>query len=142
MNISIIGTGYVGLVTSTCFAELGVNVTCVDTDSQKINRLVYGSIPLYEPGLENMLTHNVNDQRLHFSADFNRAFDDADYVFCAIDTTPDEDGSTNLAPVWDIARVFGQRVKRHCTFVLKSTVPVGTAQKVKEIITHEIADRW
>ncbi len=141
MNISIIGTGYVGLVTSTCFAELGVNVTCVDTDSQKINRLVYGSIPLYEPGLENMLTHNVNDQRLHFSADFNRAFDDADYVFCAIDTTPDEDGSTNLAPVWDIARVFGQRVKRHCTFVLKSTVPVGTAQKVKEIITHEIADR-
>ena len=88
-----------------------------------------------------MVTHNVNDQRLHFTADFNRAFEDVDYVFCAIDTSPDEDGSTLLKPVLDIARIFGQRIERHCTFVLKSTVPVGTAQQVKEIIEHEIADR-
>ena len=109
MNISIVGTGYVGLVTATCFAELGVNVTCVDTDSQKINRLVYGAIPIYEPGLENMVTTNVNDRRLHFASDFSKGFEDVDFVFCAVDTAPDEDGSTNLKPIYDIAKIFGQR---------------------------------
>ena len=141
MKISIIGTGYVGLVTGTCFAELGVDVTCVDTDSQKINRLVYGSIPIYEPGLENMVTGNVNEGRLRFASDFNRAFADVDYVFCTIDTTPDADGSTNLDPVYRIAKVFGQRVERACTFVLKSTVPVGTASEVRRIVDEEIARR-
>lgn len=141
MNISIVGTGYVGLVTATCFAELGVNVTCVDTDSQKINRLVYGAIPIYEPGLENMVTANVNDRRLHFASDFNKGFEDMDYVFCAVDTNPDDDGSTNLKPIFDIAKIFGQRITRYCVFVIKSTVPVGTAQRVRDIVAHEIADR-
>ncbi|MBR1550898.1 MAG: UDP-glucose/GDP-mannose dehydrogenase family protein [Muribaculaceae bacterium] len=141
MNISIVGTGYVGLVTGTCFAELGVNVTCVDTDNQKINRLIYGAIPIYEPGLENMVTRNVNDGRLRFVSDFNKGFDNMDYVFCAIDTMLDADGSTDLTPVLNIARLFGQRIDRYSVFVLKSTVPVGTAQKVKEVIACEIAER-
>jgi UDPglucose 6-dehydrogenase len=141
MNISIVGTGYVGLVTATCFAELGVNVTCVDTDSQKINRLVYGAIPIYEPGLENMVTTNVNDRRLHFASDFSKGFEDVDFVFCAVDTAPDEDGSTNLKPIYDIAKIFGQRINSYCVFVIKSTVPVGTAHKVHEIIAQEIKER-
>ena len=91
MNISIVGTGYVGLVTGTCFAELGVNVTCVDPDSQKINRLVYGDMPIYEPGLEALMTHNVDDGRLHFSANYESAFENADVVFCTIDSTLDHD---------------------------------------------------
>ena len=141
MNISIVGTGYVGLVTGTCFAELGVNVTCVDTDNQKINRLIYGAIPIYEPGLENMVTRNVNDGRLRFVSDFNKGFDNMDYVFCAIDTMLNDDGSTDLTPVLNIARLFGQRIDRYSVFVLKSTVPVGTAQEVKEVIAREIAER-
>ncbi|HAP50210.1 MAG TPA: UDP-glucose 6-dehydrogenase [Porphyromonadaceae bacterium] len=141
MNISIVGTGYVGLVTGTCFAELGVNVTCVDTDNQKINRLIYGAIPIYEPGLENMVTRNVNDGRLRFVSDFNKGFDNMDYVFCAIDTMLNADGSTDLTPVLNIARLFGQRIDRYSVFVLKSTVPVGTAQEVKEVIAREIAER-
>ena len=126
MKISIVGTGYVGLVTAACFSELGIDVTCVDTDLQKINRLVYGSIPIYEPELENMMTHNVNDKRLHFSTDFNKGFENVDYVFCTVDPTPDADGATDLEPVLRIARIFGQRIDRYCTFVIKTTVPVGT----------------
>ena len=94
MNVSIVGTGYVGLVSGTCFADLGVNVTCVDRDSQKINRLVYGAIPIYEPGLDNMINRNVNDKRLTFLSDYKQGFINQDFVFCAIDTTADEDGST------------------------------------------------
>ncbi|MBO7609891.1 MAG: UDP-glucose/GDP-mannose dehydrogenase family protein [Muribaculaceae bacterium] len=141
MNISIVGTGYVGLVTAACFAELGIDVTCVDTDLQKINRLVYGAIPIYEPELENLMTHNVNDKRLHFSTDFNKGFENVDYVFCTVDAVPDADGATDLEPVFSIARVFGQRIDRYCTFVLKTTVPVGTARKVNEIIQHELDER-
>ena len=96
MNVSIVGTGYVGLVSGTCFADLGVNVTCVDSDSQKINRLVYGAIPIYEPGLDNMIARNVNDKRLTFSSDYKKGFIDQDYVFCAIDTTADGDPSWTL----------------------------------------------
>ena len=141
MNISIVGTGYVGLVTGTCFAEMGVNVTCVDTDVLKINRLVYGAMPIYEPNLENMVKRNVNEGRLHFATDFTLGFINVDYVFCTIDTSPGEDGSTDLQPVMDIARTFGQRVEADCTFVLKSTVPVGTAEQVKALIDDEIAKR-
>ena len=141
MNISIVGTGYMGLVTGTCFADLGANVICVDTDRQKVNRLIFGSIPIYEPGLEKAITTNVNEGRLRFLSDFAKGFADVDYVFCAIDTTPDKDGSTDLAPIYDIARVFGQTINQPCTFVLKSTVPVGTAQQVIAIIEQEMADR-
>ena len=130
-----------GLVTGTCFADLGANVICVDTDRQKVNRLIFGSIPIYEPGLEKAITTNVNEGRLRFVSDFAKGFTDVEYVFCAIDTTPDKDGSTDLAPIYDIARVFGQTINQPCTFVLKSTVPVGTAQRVIEIIQQEVADR-
>ena len=123
MNISIVGTGYVGLLSGTCFADLGVNVTCVDRDSQKINRLVYGAIPIYEPGLDNMINRNVTDKRLTFSSDYKQGFIDQDFVFCAIDTTPSEDGSTDLTPILEIAKDFGQNITRYCVFVVKSTVP-------------------
>jgi len=141
MNITIVGTGYVGLVTATCFAELGVHVTCVDTDAQRINRLVYGALPIYEPGLENMITTNVNERRLHFAADFSKGFEEADYVICALDTMPDKDGGTDLRPVFNVAKIFGQRIDRYTVFVIKSTVPVGTALRVIDIIKQEIADR-
>jgi UDPglucose 6-dehydrogenase len=141
MKISIVGTGYVALVTSTCFSELGVNVTCVDPDSQKINRLVYGALPIYEPGLEAMMSHNVNDGRLEFSADYEKCFDDVDVVFCAVDPTLNTDGSTDLSPVHKIARDFAHGIKRYAVFVLKTTVPAGTAQQVKEIIAVEMAKR-
>ena len=124
MNVSIVGTGYVGLVSGTCFADLGVNVTCVDRDSQKINRLVYGAIPIYEPGLDNMINRNVNDKRLTFLSDYKQGFINQDFVFCAIDTTPDEDGSTDLTPILDFAKDFGQYITRYTVFVIKSTVPV------------------
>ena len=141
MNVSIVGTGYVGLVSGTCFADLGVNVTCVDSDSQKINRLVYGAIPIYEPGLDNMIARNVNDKRLTFSSDYKKGFIDQDYVFCAIDTTADEDGSTDLGPILDIAKTFGENITRYSMFVIKSTVPVGTAQHVTKIIRETLEAR-
>jgi len=141
MNISIVGTGYVGLVSGICFADLGVNVTCVDRDSQKINRLVYGAIPIYEPGLESMMTRNVDDKRLSFSIDFEKGFQDQDYVFCAIDSPANQDGSTDLAPVYDIARAFADHITHYAVFVIKSTVPVGTAHKVAKIISERLRER-
>jgi len=141
MNISIIGTGYVGLVSGTCFAELGINVTCVDSDSQKVNRLVYGAIPIYEPQLESMVTRNVNDKRLLFTIDYDKGFVDQDYVFCTLDTQPDAEGATDLEPIFEVARHFGQLITRYSVFVLKSTVPVGTASQVRDIIAEEIAKR-
>ena len=141
MNISIVGTGYMGLVTATCFADLGANVVCVDFDRHKVSRLSFGSIPIYEPGLEKAITTNVNEGRMRFASDFSKGFIDVDYVFCAIDTMPNEDGSTDLEPVFNIARVFGQTINQDCTFVLKSTVPVGTAMKAINIIRQEMADR-
>ena len=141
MNVSIVGTGYVGLVSGTCFADLGVNVTCVDCDSQKINRLVYGAIPIYEPGLDNMITRNVTDKRLTFSSDYKQGFIDKDFVFCAVDTTPDENGLTNLDPILDIAKDFGNNINHYSVFVIKSTVPVGTAQHVTKIIRETLDAR-
>ncbi len=141
MNISIVGTGYVGLVTGTCFAELGVNVVCVDREGSKINRLVYGDLPIYEPGLEAMVEHNVRDQRLVFSNDFERAFTDTDVVFCAIDPKLSRDGSTDLEPVLDVARTFGRLINRYCVFVLKTTAPVGTAKRLQYEIQQEIEKR-
>jgi len=141
MNVSIVGTGYVGLVSGTCFADLGVNVTCVDRDSQKINRLVYGAIPIYEPGLDNMINRNVTDKRLVFSSDYKQGFIDQDFVFCAIDTTADADGSTDVGPILDIARDFGENITRYSVFVIKSTVPVGTAQYVTKVINDTLEAR-
>lgn len=141
MNISIVGTGYVGLVNATCFAELGVNVTCVDRNSQKINRLIYGAIPIYEPGLESLVTRNMNDKRLNFSNDFSKGFIGQDYVFCAVDSAADDDGATDISPILDIARAFGTFITGYSVFVLKSTVPVGTAQRVKEEIAVTLAGR-
>ena len=141
MNITIVGTGYVGLVTGTCFSELGVNVTCVDPEEQKVNRLIYGDLPFYEPGLEHMVTRNVNEGRLKFTLDYDQAFENADVVFCAIDSTLDKDGSTNLKPVLDVAATFGEHIQGYSVFVLKTTVPVGTSQQVKQLIADKIAAR-
>ncbi len=141
MKVSIVGTGYVGLVSAACFSELGATVTCVDTDAQQINRLVYGSIPIYEPGLEAMVARNVSDSRLHFSNEFADGFEGQDYVVCALDTQLDSDGSTDLSPIECVARKFGQCISRFAIFVIKSTVPVGTAQRVRAIIAEEVEHR-
>lgn len=141
MNITIVGTGYVGLVTGACFADLGVNVTCVDPEAQKVNRLIYGDLPIYEPGLEHMVTRNVGEGRLKFTLNYEQAFEHADVVFCAIDSTLDKDGSTNLKPVLSVAETFGERIEGYSVFVTKTTVPVGTALQVKELIGKKLAER-
>lgn len=141
MNIAIVGTGYVGLVSGTCFAEMGVNVTCVDIDSKKIERLRNGEIPIYEPGLEEMVKRNRSAGRLHFSTDLSEVLDKVAVVFSAVGTPPDEDGSADLSYVLDVARTFGRNINRYTILVTKSTVPVGTAALVKEAVRKELADR-
>ncbi len=142
MNILIAGTGYVGLVTGSCFADLGVNVTCVDDDARTINLLLYGGLPIYEQGLEDMVKRNVNENRLHFSTDFDKtlAEGDIDYVFCAVETPPLQDDSTDLSKVIDIAHRFARGIKRYTVFVMKSTVPVGTADQLKELIANDLKE--
>ena len=141
MNIAIVGTGYVGLVSGTCFAEMGVRVTCVDVDAAKIERLQKGEIPIYEPGLEEMVLRNCREGRLSFTTDLRECLDDVDIVFSAVGTPPDEDGSADLQYVLAVARTFGQNVKKYTVLVTKSTVPVGTAQKVKAAIREELEKR-
>lgn len=141
MNIAIVGTGYVGLVSGTCFAEMGINVTCVDIDQQKIDRLLHGEIPIYEPGLENMVKRNVEAGRLHFTTDLSSCLDKVEIVFSAVGTPPDEDGSADLKYVLAVAKTFGQHIKKYTILVTKSTVPVGTAQKVKAAIQAELDKR-
>lgn len=141
MNIAIIGTGYVGLVTGTCFSEMGVNVTCVDIDAQKIENLKSGIIPIYEPGLEELVKKNMNARRLKFMTDLTDCLDDVEIVFSAVGTPPDEDGSADLKYVLDVARTIGQNMTQYLVVVTKSTVPVGTAQKVKEAIQSELDKR-
>lgn len=141
MNIAIVGTGYVGLVSGTCFAEMGIDVTCVDIDRQKIDRLQNGEIPIYEPGLEDMVKRNVDAGRLHFTTDLATCLDKVEVVFSAVGTPPDEDGSADLKYVLAVARTFGQHIKKYTILVTKSTVPVGTAQKVKTAIQEELAKR-
>lgn len=141
MNIAIVGTGYVGLVSGTCFAEMGIDVTCVDIDQSKINRLLNGEIPIYEPGLEDMVKRNVDAGRLHFTTDLATCLDKVEVVFSAVGTPPDEDGSADLKYVLAVARTFGQHIKKYTILVTKSTVPVGTAQKVKTAIQEELAKR-
>lgn len=141
MNIAIVGTGYVGLVSGTCFAEMGVNVTCVDIDESKINRLLNGEIPIYEPGLDEMVLRNYREGRLKFTTDLTTVLDDVEIVFSAVGTPPDEDGSADLKYVLEVARTVGRNMKKYVLLVTKSTVPVGTAKKVKAAIQEELDKR-
>ena len=141
MNIAIVGTGYVGLVTGTCFAEMGVNVTCVDVQEEKIENLKKGMIPIYEPGLEDLVHKNYEAGRLHFTTDLREVLDDVEVVFSAVGTPPDEDGSADLHYVLEVARTIGRNMNRYVLVVTKSTVPVGTARKVKDAIRAELERR-
>ena len=124
MKIAIVGTGYVGLVTGTCFAELGVEVTCVDTDASKIDRLQRGEIPIYEPNLEQLVEKNHRAGRLHFTTSLEEVLPDVEIVFSAVGTPPDEDGSADLRYVLQVAETIGRNIDRYILVVTKSTVPV------------------
>ncbi len=141
MNIAIVGTGYVGLVSGTCFAELGANVTCVDVDQNKIDRLLKGDIPIYEPNLDALILRNVKAGRLHFTTELISVLDKVEVVFCAVGTPPNEDGSADLRYVLEVAHTIGQNMNNYLVVVTKSTVPVGTSQKVKAIIQTELDRR-
>lgn len=141
MKIAIVGTGYVGLVTGTCFSEMGVDVTCVDVMAEKIENLKKGVIPIYEPGLEDMVHKNYNAGRLKFTTDLSSVLDDVEVVFSAVGTPPDEDGSADLRYVLEVARTVGQHINKYTLVVTKSTVPVGTARKVKAAIQEELDKR-
>ena len=141
MNIAIVGTGYVGLVSGTCFAETGVNVTCVDVDAQKIERLKNGEIPIYEPGLDQLVLKNVKAGRLKFTTDLASILNEQEIVFSAVGTPPDEDGSADLKYVLQVAKTIGENLNRYLVVVTKSTVPVGTAKKVRQTIEAELKKR-
>jgi UDPglucose 6-dehydrogenase len=129
MKIAVIGTGYVGLVTGTCFAEVGIDVTCIDIDHIKIDNLRQGILPIYEPGLEEMVSRNVEKGRLQFSTDLAEAIQNCDVAFIAVGTPPGEDGSADLKYVLAVARGIGENMNGYAVIVTKSTVPVGTAAK-------------
>lgn len=137
----MVGTGYVGLVSGTCFAEMGVDVTCVDTNREKIEALKEGEIPIYEPGLDEMVMRNYGQGRLHFTTSLAECLDNVEVVFSAVGTPPDEDGSADLQYVLEVAREFGRNIKKYTILVTKSTVPVGTAKKVKAAIQEELDRR-
>ena len=141
MNIAIVGTGYVGLVSGACFAEMGIDVTCVDSNPEKIKCLLNGEIPIYEPGLDDLVKRNVEAGRLHFTTDLTTCLDNVEVVFSAVGTPPDEDGSADLQYVLEVARTFGRNIKKYTILVTKSTVPVGTAKKVKAVIEEELTKR-
>ena len=141
MNIAIVGTGYVGLVSGTCFADTGANVTCIDVDEKKIERLNNGDIPIYEPGLDELVVKNVKAGRLKFSSDLDSVLNDQEIVFSAVGTPPDEDGSADLKYVLQVAKTIGENLNRYLVVVTKSTVPVGTARKVRETIQAELDKR-
>ena len=141
MNIAIVGTGYVGLVSGTCFAEMGANVTCVDVDKQKVEDLQQGRVPIYEPGLDEMVLRNFREERLKFTTDLSSCLDDVEIVFSAVGTPPDEDGSADLKYVLEVARTIGAHMNKYVLVVTKSTVPVGTANKVKAVIQDELDKR-
>lgn len=141
MNIAMVGTGYVGLVSGTCFAEMGNMVTCVDVNAEKIENLQKGIMPIYEPGLAEMVLQNAEAGRLRFSTSLSDCLDDADVVFSAVGTPPDEDGSADLRYVLEVAREFGRNIKKYTLLVTKSTVPVGTWAKVKTAVQEELDKR-
>jgi len=141
MKIAIVGTGYVGLVSGTCFAEMGVDVTCVDIDREKIENLEKGIIPIYEPGLEDMVQRNVKAERLHFTTNLTSVLNDIQVIFSAVGTPPDADGSADLKYVLEVARTIGQNMQQYVLLVTKSTVPVGTALLVRQTIQAELDKR-
>jgi UDPglucose 6-dehydrogenase len=141
MNIAIVGTGYVGLVTGTCFADMGINVTCVDVDKAKIEGLRQGRVPIYEPGLEALVSKNHKAGRLRFSTSLEEVVDDVEVIFSAVGTPPDEDGSADLHYVLDVARSIGRCMNSYKLIVTKSTVPVGTAEKVRATVAEELGKR-
>jgi UDPglucose 6-dehydrogenase len=141
MKITVIGTGYVGLVTGTCFAEVGVDVTCVDIDQKKIDNLNKGILPIYEPGLEEMVLRNAQKKRLHFSTSLQESIKDAEVAFIAVGTPPDEDGSADLKYVLGVAASIGQHMQKPLVVVTKSTVPVTTAEKVRKAVQAELDKR-
>jgi UDPglucose 6-dehydrogenase len=141
MKITVVGTGYVGLVTGTCFAEVGVDVTCVDIDQKKIDNLNKGILPIYEPGLEEMVARNTGKKRLHFSTSLPESMKDSEIVFIAVGTPPDEDGSADLKYVLAVAAGVGQQMQKPLVVVTKSTVPVTTAEKVRAAVKAELDKR-
>ncbi len=141
MKIAIVGSGYVGLVTGACFSEVGINVTCVDIDKKKIENLNNGIIPIFEPGLEDMINRNVKKQRLSFTTDIREAIKDCEVIFIAVGTPPDEDGSADLKYVLSVARDCGRNMNDYMLIVTKSTVPVGTSEKVRKAAQEELDKR-
>ena len=141
MKILVVGTGYVGLVSGTCFAETGVNVVCVDVDKRKIDKLNNGQIPIYEPGLEDIYKRNVEKGRLSFTTDLGGSLENVEAVFIAVGTPPDEDGSADLKYVLEVAREIGKNMDHYMVVATKSTVPVGTSVKVKNAIQQELQKR-
>lgn len=141
MKITVVGTGYVGLVTGTCFAETGIDVTCIDIDEKKIEGLKNGIIPIFEPGLDKMVERNVEKKRLHFSTVLKDSLDGCEVVFSAVGTPPDEDGSADLQYVIAVAREVGRYMNDYLVIVTKSTVPIGTAKKVKAAVQEELDKR-
>lgn len=141
MNIAIVGTGYVGLVTGACFADTGVNVTCVDVDENKVEALKQGRVPIYEPGLDELVAKNYKAGRLKFTTSLEEVLNGQDVVFCAVGTPPDEDGSADLKYVLQVASTIGQHLNKYLVVVTKSTVPVGTASKIRNAINEELAKR-
>lgn len=141
MKIAIVGTGYVGLVTGTCFAEMGTEVFCIDIDHNKIDKLKNGIIPIFEPGLDEMVERNHKAGRLNFTTDLSSILNEVDIVFSAVGTPPDEDGSADLKYVLDVARTIGQELNKYMVIVTKSTVPVGTAKLIKKTIQNELDKR-
>ena len=141
MNIGIVGTGYVGLVTGACFSEMGMNVTCIDIDKNKIEKLQKGEIPIYEPGLWELVQRNSRKGRLHFATDLASELDNLSVVFVAVGTPPGEDGSADLSHVLAVASQFGKNIKKYTLLVIKSTVPVGTSKKVRQRVEEELERR-
>lgn len=141
MKITIVGSGYVGLVTGTCFAEVGIETICVDIDKEKIEKMKAGISPIFEPGLTAMMVRNIEKGRLAFTTDLSSVIDDVDVIFSAVGTPPDEDGSADLKYVLDVARTIGQHMTKYVLVVTKSTVPVGTAKKVRQTIQAELDKR-
>lgn len=141
MRIAVVGTGYVGLVSGGCFSEVGIDVTCIDIDSEKIDRLKQGIIPIYEPGLKEIVEKNILAGRLHFSTDLTECLSGIDIVFLAVGTPPTEDGSADLSYVIEVAKTIGKNICNYVLIVNKSTVPVGTAHRIKVIIAEELSAR-
>jgi len=141
MKIAVVGTGYVGLVTGTCLAEVGTDVACIDIDQQKIDNLKKGIMPIYEPGLENLVLRNYKKEKLHFTTSLAEGIKDADIAFIAVGTPPGEDGSADLQYVLAVASEIGKNMNSYGVVVTKSTVPVGTAEKVRGAVQNELDKR-